>query len=136
MEEHLGLAGIRYIQGMIAQYEPKLVEGPEYKIKYHYQGEKNAHGQRYLVRNAFFEPTIRNDIDWVDECLLKIATAFKWNKPAIVGSHRVNYIGFINEQNRDNSLTLLKTLLRLIVKRWPDVEFLTSAELGDLMSEN
>ena len=71
----------------------------------------------------------------IEECLDRIKIAFKWNKPAIIGSHRLNFIGFINPRNRDKNLVLFKTLLNKIIQKWPDVEFMTSDQLGDLITK-
>ena len=74
--------------------------------------------------------------DWVDSCLNDIDIAYRWKKPAIISSHRVNYIGALDSGNRENGLSKLNQLLKEIVTRWPDVEFMTSAELGDLMQKS
>ena len=66
----------------------------------------------------------------------EIDIAFKWRKPATISSHRVNYIGWLNKQNRKHGLQKLDELLAQIIKYWPDVEFMTSEELGDLISKN
>lgn len=134
LEAVLNLNGVKYLQGMIVQLQPQLIKGPTYKTIYHYQGQKNHFGQRYLVRNAFFEPSLKINNDPVIDCLNRISIAFKWNKPAVISSHRVNYIGFLEESNRDNNLKLLKKLITEIIKRWPDVEFMTSDQLGDTMN--
>jgi hypothetical protein len=65
-----------------------------------------------------------------------IQNAFFWNSPAIIGTHRVNYIGSIVEKNRTVNLKFLSELLRAIVKRWPDVEFLSTSQLGSLILLN
>jgi hypothetical protein len=39
----------------------------------------------YTVRNAFFEPFLNPNKDWVNSCLLEINSAFDKNKPAIIG---------------------------------------------------
>jgi len=67
--------------------------------------------------------------------LLDIENAFKWKKPAVISSHRLNYIGGLNEKNRVSGLKDLNRLLSEIQKRWPDVEFMTSSQLGDLISK-
>ncbi len=64
---------------------------------------KNSDGLRYLTRNSFFEPSQAGS-DWVNNCLNDIANAFKWNKPAVISSHRVNYIGSLFPENRENGL--------------------------------
>ena len=90
--------------------------------------------QKYTVRNAFFEPSLRSkNFDNVKNCLLQIENAFFWKKPAIISSHRVNYIGRINKKNRQSNLIMLKELLSQIIRKWPEVEFLSSDELvGDI----
>jgi hypothetical protein len=125
--------GVNYLQGMVIQFEPGQAKG-KYKKKYHYLGQRNSLGQFYLVRNAFFEPNEFIDFDWVNDCLNRISFAFRWNKPAVISSHRKNYIGFIDPSNRDRNLRLLKILLTGILEKWPDVEFMTSDQLGELMS--
>jgi len=61
---------------------------------------------------ALFEPGI-GDRDWVSTCLKEIAVAF--NKPAIISSHRVNFVGGMSMDNRDDGLQKLQTLLNKIV---------------------
>jgi len=63
----------------------------------------------------------------------EIEQVFSCHKPAIISTHRVNYIGALHPENRERSLKLLKQLLQLIKKKWPDVEFLTSWELSVLI---
>jgi hypothetical protein len=127
--------GVEYIQGGVAQYIP-TAKSKKYKKKYHFTGEKNYLGQRYLVRNCLFEPTSHNSIDTVSETLKQITIAFNCQKPAIISSHRVNYIGYLDENNRANSLVLLRDLLSKILRLWPDVEFISSDSLGDIISNN
>jgi hypothetical protein len=84
-----------------------------------------------MVRNVVFEPTEDRGIDWIDFTLKQIETAFRWNKPAIISSHRVNFCGHIDEKNREKGLKSLEGLLQEIVKKWPDVEFMSADELGN-----
>jgi hypothetical protein len=79
-----------------------------------------------------FEPS-REGTHLVDTCLKEIDTSFRWNKPAIISSHRVSFVGALYPENRDNGLRQLSELLKGIVKHWPDVEFMTTEELGALM---
>lgn len=121
---------IKYIQGGIAQ------KNPIGKNIYHYIGQNNNKGQIYLVRNCSFEPSASRNKNWVDSCLYDIEKSFTYYKPAIVSSHRVNFIGSINEENRNKNLHLLDKLLYTILRKWPDVEFITSDVLGDLIISN
>ena len=94
--------------------------------------QKSRSGLWYLFRNAFFEPN-KPGKEWVSSCMNEIDNAFRWNKPAIISSHRTNFIGGLDVKNRDRSLMQLKELLHSAQKRWADIEFMTSAELGNLM---
>ncbi|MBN2275453.1 MAG: hypothetical protein JXK95_14050 [Bacteroidales bacterium] len=101
----------------------------------HWLGQKDVSGIRYIIRNCVFEPSDPCK-DWVDSCLADIQTAFRWNKPAIISSHRVNYIGTHNTNNRDNSLLKLQILLKSIKQKWPDIEFMSTDKLGTIMQES
>jgi len=125
--------GVRYLQGMKYQKLP-LLNGERRKMIRHYLGERNEFGQYYLIRNCTFEPSINGrGSDSVGDCLKGVSTAFLWNKPAIISSHRINYVGFLDSGNRDRNLGFLKTVLLEILKRWPDVEFMTSDTLGKII---
>jgi hypothetical protein len=113
------------------QDEPQGEGRPKKSL--HWPGQKNKTGLTYITRNCFFEPGQPGQ-DWNDSCLSEISTAFMWRKPAIICSHRVNYIGALYEDNRKNGLAQLSLLLRSIMKSWPDTEFITSAELGEIIS--
>lgn len=127
--------GVKYIQSSTAQRVSKDF-GAKQQIIRHYTGQKNKLGQHYLVRNCHFEPSSNPNKDWVDSCLSEIKVAFTMRKPAIISTHRVNYIGFIDPKNRDNNLPKLKTLLEQIVKKWPDVIFMSSDQLGNYITQN
>lgn len=133
VEKTLHENGVKYIQGLIVQQVPTGTF-EVYKKKYHFIGSRNKFGQYYLIRNAFFEPALSKSTDPVGECLRRINIAFRWKKPAIISSHRINYMGSLDPKNRDRNLKLLDELLRQVLKRWPEVEFMTSDELGDLIA--
>lgn len=104
---------------------------------YRYSGMRNKFGQYYFIRNCYFEPSSTEHpagYDWIGNAMKEVETAFLWHNPAIFSSHRVNYIGWLHPENRDRSLTMLDDLLRKIIKRWPDVEFMSTLELGELIS--
>jgi len=124
--------GIDYIQGSRIQLEP-TEEHFEYNQIPHFLGEENDYGQLYLVRNVTFEPSSVDGMDWIKYALAQIETAFAWGKPAIISSHRVNYIGFLDEKNRNKNLKLLSELINKVQKKWPEVEFLSSDQLGDII---
>jgi hypothetical protein len=130
LEPTLKHAGISYYTLNKLQKEP-LGYG-KYRTHIRWLGKKNAHGQVNLSRNAFFEPSVIGK-NWVDSCILDIERAFKWHKPATISTHRVNYIGLLNPENRSNGLKQLKALLDAVISRWPNVEFMSSPELGEII---
>ncbi len=135
IEKTLSRGGVKYIQGLMIQQIPTGTF-EKYKKKFHFLGSRNSFGQYYLVRNCFFEPSLTRSTDPVDRCLARIAIAFRWNKPAVICSHRINYIGALDRSNRKKTLLMLKKLLERIINEWPEVEFMTSDRLGDIIAND
>lgn len=123
LEKTLAEHGVQGIQGMVYQRVPG---GKHIR---HWMGTKNKYGQVYTIRNASFEPSQESIPNIISDCLYRIQCAFRWHKPAIISAHRINFIGAIHEENRTQNLELLGTLLSEILKRWPNVEFMSSDEL-------
>jgi len=133
IERMLKDEGVRYLKGLIIQRDP-IIGSDKFRKKYHYTGQTNKLGQIHLVRNVFFEPALtKNKEKCVLDCLDRIDTAFNSKKPAVISTHRINYIGYIFEDFRDNNLKLLDILLTQLLRRHPDVEFLNSDELGEVI---
>ncbi len=132
LEETLAIHNVKYLQGLVIQLQPKEGSDYKYKKRNHYQGQKNKFGQRYFIRNAFFEPTISPNFDWESDCLKRIEIAFAWEKPAIISTHRLNFIGSLNPKNREYNLKRFHNLLKQITIKWPDVQFMSTDQLGQL----
>lgn len=98
-------------------------------------GSKNELGQIHWRRNCKFEPARNQNFDWVGKCLAEIEIAFRWGKPAVISAHRENFIGSIFEENRDQSLDKLEELLEAVLKKWPEVKFISSEQLAQLMMD-
>ena len=126
--ETLEQCGVKGMQGLQSQIMPKFQVGN--KNKFHYLGEMNTYGQRYLIRNVFFEPFESNDKKLlVKNCLQQVAYLFKKNTAATISTHRVNFSGNISLKNRNENLEAFDELISQIIKQWPDVEFVTSPQL-------
>ncbi len=134
LEEPAARLGIKYMGVAKIQEEP-VGEG-KFKRRLHYIGQQNQFKQLYLTRNCIFESSSSEKSDWVDACMSDIATAFRWKKPAVISSHRVNYIGWLNPGNRDKGLGELETLLKRITAEWSDVEFISTDQLGAAISND
>lgn len=135
LEKTLYENGVKYIQGTYSTKIPTIYK-TNYKINNRYLGKTNVFNQIDLVRNVFFEPYSNSNKDWIDSTLNEIDNAFKLKKPAIISSHRVNFIGRINKENRDNTLSILDALIKRVKKRWPDIEYMNTVQLGDLIADS
>jgi hypothetical protein len=131
LEPYLKELGIETLQGGRVQREP--IEGLGTIVKKHKMGEFNRSEQIILVRNVEFEPSLNKNIDWHRYVINQISNAFLWKQPAIISTHRLNYIGSLQESNRNQNLLVLEGILKEILKKWPNVEFMTSNKLGKLI---
>ena len=89
--------------------------------------------QLNLVRNCFFEPSTTDKLDWVNECLKDIEVSFRWSRPAIICSHKLNFVGGMDEMNRNKNLKEFEKLISNIIKKWPDVVFVSSDEIENYL---
>lgn len=123
-------AGIEYIN--VNRYKAYPLGDGQFKKQFLYNGKKNEVGQQYVVRNCVFEPYLddcsRNN-NAVAGCLKNIEAAFRMHSPAIISTHRVNFVGSLESSHRDDSLEQLKFLLKEIIKRWPEVEFMDGTQM-------
>lgn len=129
LESVLYKMDVTLLQGLAFQQEP-VNENRSHRRRYHYLGKRNKWNQSYSVRNVFFEPVQNKNKNLVSLTLKRIGEVFRLHKPAIIGSHRLNYIGAMSKSSRDRTLNMLSTLLETMLMRWPDIEFLTSADLA------
>ncbi|MCU4173873.1 hypothetical protein [Carboxylicivirga sp. N1Y90] len=133
LHQHLHRNGIKYLDTPFIKNE-HLGEG-QFRKEINYIGKKNKLGMIYNIRNVLFEPCEDRGFDWVNYTLKQIEVAFRMKHPAVISSHRVNYCGHISVENRKKGLSDLKRLLKEVKKRWPDIEFMNSVELMDLVSQ-
>lgn len=133
------------VEKVISEYEFNSIQGLFYrknfnnyldpkpkKIRRNFK-KNSDFGQIQLVRNCFFEPSTSSHLDWVDECLKDVEVAFNWNRPAIICSHRLNFVGGMDEMNRNKNLKEFEKLISNIIKKWPDVVFVSSDEIENYL---
>jgi len=123
--------GITYMDE--TAYINRYLGDGKYKRYFAYTGKINKIGQKLIVRNCVFETANTLTYNSIMNCLLMIDIAFRCHKPAIISSHRVDYVGSISENNRKQGLSKLSQLLHEIVKRYPDVEFVNADQLADII---
>jgi hypothetical protein len=133
MEESLSHAGIKFLQGRAYQDIPLIKNAGRIRHKINYTGRRNEFGQIYLVRNVFFEPSSDYRKYSPDNVLKSIGNAFRNRKPAIVCTHRVNFIGGLDINNRKRNLEMLEEILFRLLKDYPDIIFLSTPALGHMV---
>ena len=133
LEKTLADNGVKHIQGMKYQLLPKNNNEPRKLIR-HYLGDTNEYNQIYGVRNCDFEPSIYKGA--LEKTISEVKNAFFWNKPAIISTHRINFIGSLNELNQRKNAEDFKSLIKAILKKWPEAEFLTTIELDKIIRGN
>lgn len=120
--------GVRLVQGLSNQLQPQG-NGLPYKRIRHRFGHMNSAGLYFGRRNCFLEPVSNPDIDWSDKVLARMQAAFLLGKPAIISTHRVNYVGYIDQHNKDVGLRHLDTVLKRMLRAWPELQFVSSEDL-------
>jgi len=137
LESTLYEAGVKMIQTQRGHKQPlPFKKNKNFKINRHYTGQQSKSGISFSVRNIKFEPFEKSDLDWVSNTINEIEMAFKYRKPAVISTHRINYVGGLNSQHKQKNLNLLNDLLKQINNKWPEVEYLNSAELSQLISND
>jgi nicotinamide mononucleotide adenylyltransferase len=131
IEKLFNEAGVKSLQSSYIQ-QKKHTE--KHQRVWQKMGNTNQYQQKYFVRNVLFEPALNHKTKWVEKAMESIAIAFFWNKPAIVGSHRINYVAGLSKENRNNNLEQLNELFKKVIKKWSDIEFINSEQLLELYS--
>lgn len=125
--------GVKAIQGMKYQVLPKggRLEVPKGLVRRKFRTQSEPID---LIRNCVFEPSLRtSDFDDVGSCLKQISNSFFFGKPAIITAHRINFVGAIDEDNRDRNIKSLEHLIGSILKKWQDVVFMNSQQFIEML---
>lgn len=137
---HPDLHGFMEAQGIGAIDKPfhtvRKFDRNKSRREVNFLGRKRGQHHVTLVRNVVFEPNLYSGTDEVARTLLQIEAAFRWGKPAMISSHRVNFCGHMDPSNRRAGLAALKRLLHAILERWPDVQFISARELAQRIEVN
>ena len=133
LDEYARLLGIASIDKPFYGRQPAGKNRTRRSINFLSSPRKDRVGK--IVRSLSFEPSSGIKNDPVGQALREIEAAFRWKKPAIISSHRVNYSGHIDPSNRKKGISELKKLILRIVKNWPDVRFIAIDELTDIMKQ-
>lgn len=128
VEEVLFENGVNYLQGGRWQ---RLYDGV--KQIPHYTGQKQ-NGLVYGVRNCFFEPAVKKQ-DGADSLMRQVDALFAKRKIVIISTHRINFVSGIDERNRTRNLSIFDAFLSTLIKKCPDVEFMSSNQLFEIFNK-
>lgn len=120
-------AGVKFLS--VGHNNPYSAQNGELAFeRFTFRQKIKPNGLNYYIRNCAFEP---NDPAYrnTDITMMQVAAAFRCSKPAIISTHRVNFGGVIDPKNRDKGLKELQVLLKAIVQCWPDVTFMSNADM-------
>lgn len=96
-------------------------------------GAISREGVVHFISNCAFEP-VNNNSNVIGNTLKQIAAAFRWGKPALINTHRINFVTGRNSNHVDRCLKDFSNLLKSIIKRWPEAEFMGAGEFGHFMN--
>jgi hypothetical protein len=131
IEKQLACEGIEWLD--VGRYFKIPKVGGDEKWQLNYLGRKKKSGLKVLVRNGMFESNISDTDNGVNRALYDIENAFKAKQPALLSNHRASFVGRLDENNRAKGLKALDELLRKVLTKWPDVEFVSAVDfINDL----
>ncbi|HUH93118.1 MAG TPA: glycosyl hydrolase [Casimicrobiaceae bacterium] len=90
-----------------------------------FNGQTGPHGVTYVVRDAYFEPSLGQTHEQGVAALRAKAMAAR---PALLEMHRLNFIGDATETQK--ALEELEKLLRAVTASFPSLRFMSTAELA------
>lgn len=102
------------------------------KRRYNVPFFRNRSGMIWSIRNARLDPYEGYDF-YHQQCIDSVENAFRNESPAIIDFHRVNFSGRFNPAYRDRTLAELDSLIKKILLKWPDVTFIHSQKLLELI---
>ena len=129
------------VERVLANNSVELIQTARFKkaaykspTRYYYSGEKNMFNQTYSIRNCTFEPATAENESNVGRLIKQVEKVLGQHKIAVFSTHRINYVSGLFEQNRKNTLSLLDGFLKELLKEYPDVEFLSSDRIIELLA--
>ena len=95
-----------------------------------YNGQTNAYGQIYIVRDDYFEPALGH---LAEKGLAALEKKSSLARPTLLESHRLNFVD--DPDAADMALNQLDRLLEETIKRFPKVLFMSTEKLADGLVE-
>lgn len=128
LEKIMSDNGVQLIQS--SRVKKKAYKSSERHL---YCGQKNSYGQVYSIRNCKFEPATNEGGASVEALMSQIDNVFKRRKIAIISTHRINYVSGIDKTNLSHTLKILDGFLSQLLNKYPDIIFISSEKLLELL---
>jgi len=93
-----------------------------------YNGQSGEKNIIYLVRDAYFEPSFGHT---AMQALSALLSKTRSGRPTLFETHRFNFLG--TEEKKKQALAELDRLLRMAVKNYPNLAFLSSGKLATIL---
>jgi hypothetical protein len=126
--KELKMLGVDHFQGMKYQLLPEREGKLKRERIRRFNGQMNELGQIFTTRNCEFEPSVSNQ--GFEKTMKDINLAFLLKQSAIISTHRINFTSRLDVNQRNKNLKEFQKLLNAIVKKWPDVIFMSSVDLS------
>jgi hypothetical protein len=94
-----------------------------------HNGQINAYGQMYVVRDDYFEPGLGH---LAEKGLAALAQKSRLGRPTLLESHRFNYVD--DPDVADAALSQLDLFLEETTQHFPNVHFMSTAKLAGIFS--
>lgn len=138
VENALNEEGIKFIQSTIKPNVSR--KNGKLSFKLVYLGQKNKNGQIFTTRNVMFETSKdylanKTPKQAAVNTLNDISKIFEQHLPAIICTHRVNFVSRIDPNNAKFGNKALSILLKMLTEKYPDIEFLSSYEFASRLSK-
>ncbi|MDX2458073.1 MAG: glycosyl hydrolase [Gammaproteobacteria bacterium] len=122
-------AGVGVIVTPGCRYETRDEEGlPAGKGRSVYNGQLGEHAIVYLVRDAYFEPSLGHT---ARQALDTLFAKTSQGRPTLFETHRFNFLG--TKEKKKFALDELDHLLRMSLTEFPNLAFLSSEKLAKIL---
>lgn len=129
VERAWSAGGVRFIITPGRRYTGRDASGrPAFVDRRMLNGDMAASGCTYLVRDVYFEPALGHR---AEAALETVSNRFRLGRPALVETHRFNFVGDAADMARNLEET--ERLLATALARIPSLRFMSSEELGEAM---
>jgi hypothetical protein len=129
VEEAWARSGVHVVVTPGRRYESRDGNGhPSGASERIVNGQRGRSGCFYVVRDVYFEPSWGHEPSRVLEAMIRKT---REGRPALVETHRFNFTGNSEEQQR--SLDKLDQLFRGVLEHFPNVSFMSTADLAEAM---